>query len=237
MIVIDNRVGSKELARFIPGAQVQRLEYADIWFSGRGPKDKPVAIGIERKTITDFVNSMISGRLAAHQLPGLRKHFDYVYIVVEGYWRPHPKTGVLEIMKRGWKQYDCGQAYRASAVSNFINTLEVQGGVHCYKTLSEKETAQWIKALFDWWNNKKWEDHGSLHSFQAPPIESLFEPTVLEKICACLPGVGATRAREVAACFSSVEDLCAAPIGQFSEIPGIGPKTASSIWKTLRGLK
>ena len=90
MILIDDRMGSKELLPlFRPydvTVELSHLEYADIAFFGNGPTG-PELVGIERKTLHDLVNSMRSRRLSGYQLPGLMAAYAWVYIVVEGVWR------------------------------------------------------------------------------------------------------------------------------------------------------
>ena len=90
-VQVDDRVGSRELLPelkrlHIPAEKV-RLPFADAAFEGNGPAG-PVKVGIERKTIYDLMQSMTTGRLSAHQLPGLVQNFDHRWIVVEGPSRP-----------------------------------------------------------------------------------------------------------------------------------------------------
>lgn len=234
MIVVDDRVGAVELARKLPGAVVRRLEYADFWFPGRGPAGSSVSIGIERKTVDDLVNSIVSGRLSTHQLPGMLQHYDYCYLLVEGYWRPSPATGLLEVMRRGWVPYNTGgRTYRAALVSNYLNSLSLVLGVHVYKTLSDNESCHWLKSLYAWWNNKKWDEHRAHLAIRKPEVEGFLPPSLIEMVCACLPGVGPKRARSVASRFSNVRELCAAVPDDFMAIDGIGKKTANGIVEAL----
>src|SRR5258708_669111 len=66
--------------------QLDPLKFGDFSFFGKGP-DGPIAIGIELKTVNDFVSSMLSGRLAGHQIPGLLENYQRAYVVIEGVCR------------------------------------------------------------------------------------------------------------------------------------------------------
>ena len=58
MILIDSRIGSAELAPLISTPNILcQLEFADFTFSGNGPAGQ-VAVGVERKTIMDLLQSM-----------------------------------------------------------------------------------------------------------------------------------------------------------------------------------
>jgi len=103
-IDLDYRTGSGELEKlFLPyGIKVNRtkLEFGDLAFEGRGPHGA-CSIVIERKRITDLIQSMESRRLSGHQLPGMAERYDYCYLIVEGIWRPG-QNGELEIRNGSW---------------------------------------------------------------------------------------------------------------------------------------
>jgi ERCC4-type nuclease len=97
VITIDRRTGSGELLPLFPKgvAELGCLEYGDFAWIGKGPEGLPLAIGVERKQIHDLVNSMASGRLQAHQLPGMINTYKISYLVIEGIWRPCPTTDII----------------------------------------------------------------------------------------------------------------------------------------------
>ena len=92
MILIDSSTGSRELLSKIletgaPACLVDiKDEGADYAFQGNGP-DGPILIGIERKTLTDLVDSIYSGRLAGIQVPKMQETYSVRVLVVEGEWR------------------------------------------------------------------------------------------------------------------------------------------------------
>ena len=77
MIWVDSRIGSKDLAapltRLGLPAELTTLPFGDIAFEGQGDDRGPLTVGIEFKVLTDLVQSLRSGRLVGHQVPGLRQ--------------------------------------------------------------------------------------------------------------------------------------------------------------------
>ena len=71
------------MADLIKDSIIVRMDYGDAMVTGNGPCGQ-VDIGIERKRIGDLVNSITTGRLSGHQLPGLLAQYYKVYIIVEG---------------------------------------------------------------------------------------------------------------------------------------------------------
>ena len=72
MITVDNRTGSIELLPLFPKntAKPGYLAFADFAFTGRGyANGLPLLIGVERKTTTDLLSSMTTGRLSGYQIP------------------------------------------------------------------------------------------------------------------------------------------------------------------------
>jgi ERCC4-type nuclease len=83
MLLVDSRAGSRDLVK--PLAKVlgtdnveeTTLDFGDVAFTGRGPNNTPLDIGIEHKQVADIVACCRDGRFAGHQLPGMRKRFVY----------------------------------------------------------------------------------------------------------------------------------------------------------------
>src|SRR6185436_13726160 len=106
MLRVDYRVGSVELVKYLKElgvpVEVANLAFGDMEFLGNG-SGGPVGVGIERKTLGDFVSSVWTGRLHSHQIPGLVSRYHHVWIVLEGMWRPDSSTGILQVpMGKSW---------------------------------------------------------------------------------------------------------------------------------------
>jgi len=134
MISIDHRRGSGELKRYFlqygVTTNLTTLSSADFAFTGKGPNNTQVSIGVERKVIDpDFLDSMSSRRLAGFQLGNLHDDYDYFYIVVEGYWRFDVESDQIMI-KRGndWVY----RKYTSRQIHNFLFGLALRAGA-CQK--------------------------------------------------------------------------------------------------------
>ena len=235
MVLIDDRVGSVELAPYISSPKcICRLQYADFAFTGSGP-DGEVLVGVERKGLMDLLQSMTSGRLSGHQLIGLKQEYDWVYLVVEGVWKPDRDTGVLlKPVGKKWGAVNQGsRRFMVREVYNFIQSMQILCGVVVVQTGSRVETGKWLDAAYNWWA-KPWDKHKSHLQFHAPKqFASLQKPTLVTRIAAQLDGVGWDKARKIGKRFWNVETLVDATESEFREIEGIGEKTAASIYEQL----
>lgn len=235
MIYIDNRTGSKELFPLFPKgtAELTYMDYADVMFTGHYT-DGDIVIGIERKTIGDFVNSMCSGRFSGRQLIGMLNSYHYLYLILEGVFRANPKTGVLEVYRYGgWYEHTAGKRrFMARDIWAFMNTLQVVCGLHCYHTSTPSDTVYYIRALHHWWT-KEYEEHkGHLQPHTGITVE-LSKHSLVRRVAAQLDGIGWGKAKALDLEFGSVVELVCAVPSQLMAIDGIGKKLATSIVKQL----
>ena len=241
-IIIDDRVGSRELLPELKKlhlpCRIERLEFADAAFTGKGKKGKQVKIGIERKTINDLINSMTSGRLSAHQLPGLVQSYDYRWVVVEGLWRPG-RDNVIEVWKAGgWRQANTRLSY--SQLAGYRHSLEVNGACYTWRTGSLWETANEIGLLYRWWQ-KDWEEHRghlAIDKGMLLPDRILFErPSYPRLVAAVLPGIGWKRSKAVAKFFHTIERMVEAGPKEWMQIEGVGKELGVRLPMILRGMR
>ena len=238
MIFIDDRRGSKELAsHFPPGEKVDivHMDFGDFSFLGNG-MEGPVAIGLERKSILDLINSIVTGRLSGHQLIGLTSSYTHVYLIIEGIWRYNPVSGILETWTtRGYTPISLGQRrFMAKEIVGYLNTLSVIAGVHILQSSTQRETVQIIRSLYHWWNDKEWGEHKS-HLTQNKSAKrdggtvSLVKPSLLKRVAAELTGVGWGKAAEVDKKFGNVGTMVNAPFPEWMSIPGFGKTMVTRI--------
>jgi ERCC4-type nuclease len=233
-IYIDKRVGSNELyaplqARGVP-VELTTLEFGDCCFIGHGP-ESPIVVGVERKRITDLLQSMTTGRLSGHQLPGLCESYAFRWLLVEGVYR-ESRDGLVEIPRKHgtWELHRVQYA----AVQNYLLTLTLRGGLHVQRTYSVQESAAWLEALYAWWTRKAWAEHRShLALHQAADYAVFVRPTLVQRMAAQLPGID-EKAKDVAVRFHTVADMVAAGEPEWRSIPGIGKVTASRVHRALR---
>lgn len=258
-LLIDDRVGSKEILGVLPPAvrpraRLERLEFADVAWVGRGAqtaegKEEAVAVGLERKVIRDLLQSMTTGRLSGHQLVGMRQQYRVIYLLVEGIWRPNPQDGVLEMAHRGgWRPLELGsRRFMAREVNSYLNTLSILGGVHLIQTGTLAHTAMVVSDLYRWWTGKPLNKHkghlgfdrsGDLFSGEGDNgclVARLRKPGVVSRMSKELTGVGWEKAQAMAKRFSSPMELALATEKQLMEVPGVGKTLARRMIKELRG--
>lgn len=231
MIRVDSRSGSGELAKYFQPygitTELAHLEYGDFDFLGKGPKGE-CAVVFERKRIEDLVQSMESGRLSGHQLPGMTKQYDYGYLIIEGSWRSGA-DGQLEINQRG--QWVSRQTH-TRAITNFVMGLAFRAGLMPWKTYDQRDTARFIVDQYRMWNEKAWAEHRAHDTVYAPATVTggfrlFFNPrkvSTAEKVAMQLPGLQ-DKARYVAEKFGSVKTLASAPLEEWVDLR----------WKTRKG--
>lgn len=241
---MDPRAGSKDIVPYLRPYDIEvemvEMDFGDCTFYGNGP-DGTVSVSIEMKSVADVVNSMRSGRLAGHQIPGLLKDYDHVVLLVEGIFRCG-NQGELEVLKgREWVAVRSGSRpvlYRE--LSNFFVSLEFICGVVVQRCASPQETAAYIVGLYSWWQ-KEWEKHDLTKTIYKPDVSrpqrragfSRAEPGPVELVASILPGVS-MKAWEFGKKFKTVEELVGASEKELREVDGIGAKGAKRIWQWLR---
>jgi len=230
------------MADLIEGAVLVHLEYGDAMITGHGA-DGEVEIGVERKTVGDLINSITTGRLSGHQLPGLLESYHKVYLIIEGVWkggRPMPgqTAGFLEVHTYGgrWKELNRGKRmFRARDVWSYLTTLEATGVVvRC--TYDIGHTCQMIEDLGHWWG-KEWRAHRGHNVVYkvGPPVAPLRveKASFAMKIASDLPHVGWKRAKAVVARFPTMEDMTVAAEDEWREVKGLGNVSAREIYKFI----
>lgn len=238
MLLLDRRIGSADLADplrtlGIP-VDVCTLDFSDVMFCGNGP-DGLVQIGIELKQIRDLLNSIQDGRLSGHQLPGLLRQFDAVWLIVEGLWRPGT-DGLLELHTRGrWAPLELGRRrYQYREPDNYLTTLEIKAGIHVKRTANRDETARAVANLYRWWTDKSWAEHRSHLSLHRPSDSSLLVPPPLRRrVARELDGVGHEKSAAVMGHFKTTRAMVNAPESEWVKIAGIGKTLARRITAEL----
>lgn len=244
-ILVDDREGSKDLipllrSRSLP-VRVERMQYGDISFIGNGPDGIPTPVGIEYKQIMDVLKCITDGRFTAVQLPGLLQAYSIQWLLVEGRIRACRDTGKLQRLNLRGAWVDAGVGQRTFMYRDYIHwlqTLQNFCGIRVAHTYDNNETVAWIAAIYSWWCSKEWHEHKSLNVLHVPDISSpgritYTKPSLIRRIAATLPGVGAEKSAAVAAYFQSLTKLWEADEADWRNIPGIGAGIAAKVWRAL----
>lgn len=253
VIAIDPRIGSKELLPYFKpfGVEVDLvpLEFGDVAWWGNGPTGLEF-VGVERKVLTDLIQSMRSKRLSGHQLPGLLKTYDHIYLLIEGVWRCG-KSGEIEEYygRRGWCPVRVGgsRGVLYTEVEHYLATLEHLCGVRVVMTSDEERTVAWCVSRYRWWTEKEWEKHDSHVQIYAPYREGerngggrgssrgTFRPRTIgltELWAAQLEGVN-KKAYEVGKRFKSPMEMANASEQEWVKL--LGKKTGMKAARRIRG--
>ncbi len=225
MIRIDTRQGSGELSGlFTPfGLAPERvkLEFGDLEFSGQGPKGECM-VAVERKRISDLINSITDNRLAGHQLQGMAKTYDCIYLIIEGLWR----------LSNGHVEIRDGTVWHRAPIdtrrlNGFLTTLEMKAGIVVRRTLKPEETVSMVVDLYRWWQ-QPWADHKSheaVYTIQPSNsnghrMVSLIprEVSLVERVALQLPGL-AERAKFAAQRWPTVRSMMRATEEDWADMP------------------
>jgi len=179
MILVDSAAGSSPLLQHPPldtlgiPAKLPSPPFsdsrADIFFEGNGPDGRLLKIGVETKKITEFVTSLLSGRLQATQIPALLYLYDIRWILIlTGTSRRNPVSGVLQTrrkIKSSWEWLDwtaTGRTIQYSYIDRFLMSPSFQSlGIGYDRVWGEKEAAAWIGDLYEVWQ-KPYHRHSSM---------------------------------------------------------------------------
>ncbi len=253
MIRVAKDKGSVELIPLLQklGAPVEKanLHFADFAFQGEGTDGAPIPIGVERKTLSDFVASILNGRLPGHQLPGMLKCYTEIWIVLEGEWRISKHTGHVQTLQwvhqgklghkptKKWIDIETGLAYALGSqeLEGMMLTLELKGGVRLRRTRDQEETCRFVKSLFHWWTDKAFAQHRSHLKFHSQFADQslLVKPSLCRVIAAQLPGIGFEKSGKVAAHFGSVQAMVEASEKEWEKVDGVGSVLAKRIVEKL----
>jgi ERCC4-type nuclease len=254
MIHIDRREGGPNQAtelstlsqlfsthRFHPPTSITTLPAADFYFNGNGPHG-PISVGLERKRIPDFFQSLHSGRLVGEQLPKLIDLYDHCYLVLEGQARVDWATGELEESWGGqWRKVGSnhrakGRAvYTGEAMLGAMATISTFTPVKVLRTFGQRDTVDVVATMWHWWS-KKWTDHKSHRAIYTPQTTvSIGKASTVRRVAAQLKSVGWERSGVVEQRFRSVEEMTAAGPGDWAKLPGFGKVLSERVVRELKG--
>ena len=227
------------------------LPFGDAMFAGHGEQGD-CTVGIEHKRLSDVVASMKDRRLSGHQLRGLWASYDYVWLVVEGVWRPGSGGEIEELHGHEWRPLfgRDRQAVNYRQVVSFLHSLTLRSRspqtgepLRVIRTQNPKQSAAEYVALYKGFTEKTWEQHHAHDQIYTemtlPPRRVGFvqaKVTKLWKMLAQMDGLD-RRAQAVAAYFEadtlaeSLQNVVGADEKAWRKVPGVGKKGAAEIWR------
>jgi ERCC4-type nuclease len=238
---------NQDLLPYIGGlAQPYPLQYGDINFFGVWEDSRPVQVCIERKKLSDIVQCVLNtGRHMQQVQDANEAGFEFIFIFVEGIFRPSPRTGLIEV-RSGSRWIPLSRVPTKTGrmpdleykrLDDYLNQLDLYLGVKSRRPSNAIETARMVIDLYLMFR-KPPDTHTSLRQFYTPPDSYagfLDRPSLLRKIASQLPDVGWVRSKAFEEEFGTLDNLCRViadgDVKALRKVGGVGKKIAETILK------
>jgi len=198
-IIADYREkGSNVLKELLDKVELslEKLSIGDFLLSGR--------VAVEYKTVSDFVDSILDGRLLS-QLKELKK-YERPLIIVEGI------EDIYSVRK-----------VHPNSIRGMIATITVSYGIPILQTKTSKDTAEYLMSIAK--REQADEKNEIQHHYKKP--ETVKEQQ--EYFVSALPNIGMGGARPLLKHFKSVKNIVNASEDELKEVDLIGPKKSKAL--------
>jgi Fanconi anemia group M protein len=192
----------KRLAEENISLRLEMLNSADYILSSR--------VGVELKTVPDFVNSIIDGRLL-DQLKSLKKNFERPIIILQG------KEDIYAVRN-----------IHPNAIRGMLATISTSYGIPIVHTKDDNDSAQFLIAVAKREQDKSQKEF-SPHADRKPMTPKEQQ----EYIVSALPTVGPSLARTLLENLGSINAIFTASEEELKQISGVGEKIAKAIRKII----
>ena len=203
-VIVDHRELKSKVIDFLKifgvEVEVESLPIADYIVSEE--------VCVERKTISDLVDSIIDGRVFS-QAREMTNCFEKPIMIIEG------------DLREGFKRI--GENQLTGAILSIIMDFRIGFLI----TRDERETAIAIYNLA-----RREQEKGSKPKIKIPKKRTSIEEIQL-RVVASLPGINYTLAERLLEKFETVERVFTAPLNELMKVKGIGEKTATKIREVL----
>ena len=200
-IIIDARESksgiAKELVDMDVEIDLQQLTIADYILSSR--------VGVERKDVLDFSQSIIDGRLFP-QLIALKQNYSIPILIVEG------------------ETLFGHRALNPDAIRGAISSITINLDIKVIWTRSTKDTARFLRIIAK--REQQQANNQPLIRTEKAPID----PSELQEfIVAGFPNINAVLAKRILKKFGSLDRFFNATVEEIQKVKGIGKKIAIEI--------
>ncbi len=197
-IVVDDRerVIAKILHRKDVIVDIRRIEVGDFIISKR--------VVVERKTISDFVNSIIDRRIFK-QIENMKEFYERPIIILEGIEDIYSVRNV-----------------HPNAIRGAIASISVDYGIPIIRTSNAEETAEMLIAIARREQSEKKEI--SLHK-KKPMTKAEIQVYVVSS----LPMIGPNTAKRLLEYFGTIENVFTANVDELMKVEGIGKEKAKKM--------
>ncbi len=210
-IIVDHRERNsgiiRELAKHDVEVITKQLISADFIIQTKDIEEKIQTLGIERKTINDFLNSIIDKRILT-QLIQLKKSFDIPLLIIEG------TENIYQIRN-----------FHPNSIRGMLTTIAIDFQIPIINTMSYRDTANLLLTIAK--RLDKPQRHISLLKRKKPLTLKEQQEFLIET----LPGIGPTLSKALLKKFKSVKAIINAKEEHLKKVEKIGPKKAEKIKK------
>lgn len=205
VIMVDDREKSSKIVKDLIEKNIKirlrRLEAGDFVLSAR--------CAIEFKTVPDFVDSIIDGRLLS-QLLALKKIYDRPLLIVEGEEDMYSQRNI-----------------HPNAIRGMLSTITVTMGIPVLYTKNPKDTSA-LLAVTARREQLEGMKNATLHAKK--PFTTREQQ---EYVIAALPGLGPKLSKPLLERFGSIKNIMNASIAELQTVEKIGEKKAQEIQRVL----
>ena len=239
MVEDENKHGESERAEsYLPGCVRYSLPSGDYGFDGRGPGNRAILVGLERKKTTDLAHCVAQ---TSHHLAQLRRmvnDYHISYLLWEGAARADA-DGLLETMM--WNQHTKRMEWtvvtpkiKYSRLDKHLETISETLGVRVRRSANYRETCQKIIDLAEWWQDPP-ERHTSALAFpqQFNPSNGLGPINLVARMAKELDGVGWETAAGIGERFEIPREMHEASVREWMELPGAHDRATGEILRRL----
>ncbi len=205
-IIVDSREKSSKTLRLMHEMPI-KLELSSLQ---TGDYQLSQDVAVEFKRVSDFVDSIVDGRLLS-QVKKLKETTLKPLIIVEG------------------EESLFGQRnLHPNAIYGMISTISISYQVPILFTRNEQDTAN---LLFMIARREQQETRFNAKQFTQHTLKPKSEHEQLRYIVEAFPHIGPNVAEKLLVRFSTLERLSCATMSEIRDIEGIGEKTAQQIWQ------
>ncbi|PIO05583.1 hypothetical protein COT47_04150, partial [Candidatus Woesearchaeota archaeon CG08_land_8_20_14_0_20_43_7] len=205
-IIADYREkGSPVIKELVDGKidmTLASMDVGDFMLSSR--------VGVEFKTVSDFVDSIVDGRLL-DQAKKMKEHYERPLFVIEGEEDIYSQRNI-----------------HSNAIRGMISMITVSYGIPILFTKNFKDTAATLAMI------AKREQDETSKEFNPHPMKKQSSFSLQQQyLISSIPGIGPTLARPILEKFGTIKSFVNASLEEIKEIDKIGDKKAETIKKLL----
>src|SRR3989344_6642562 len=207
-IIVDHREHKNmklELIKEGLNIEIKQLDIADFILQTKNLDNKIQNVGIERKTVNDFLNSIIDRRLL-NQLIILKQNFDIPLLIIEG------EENIYRI-----------RDFHPNSIRGIISTIAIDFQIPMIYSRGFKDTAKYISLIA-----KRLEKNRKPLSL-LPKRKSLTLEDNQLAVIESFPGIGSTIAKSLLKKFGSISNIINANIKDLQDVEKIGKIKANDL--------